>query len=61
MSISVDATSASQEILVITHAARGTGFMTLMPAKERDGKLVLSPREGESLKYVERVITTGHN
>ncbi len=59
MSVSVEA--ASDEILVITHAARGTGFMTLVPAKERDGKLVLSPRDGESLKYVEQVVKTGRN
>ena len=59
MSSNSTASSSSEEVIVITSASRGVGFMTVVPAKERDGKLVLSARDGQSLKYTERVASIG--
>ncbi len=49
------ANSSSEEVIVITSASRGLGFMTIVPATERGGLLVLCAREGKELRYTERL------
>ncbi len=56
MSVSLEA--VSEQVIVITSATRGLGFMTVVSAHDRGGKLVLTPREGsvlnETVKCVSR-------
>ena len=57
--MSVSLNTVSEQVIVITSATRGLGFMTVVSAQDRGGKLVLTPREGavlnETVKCVSRL------
>ena len=54
--MSVTLNNLSEQVIVITSATRGLGFMTVVSAQERGGKLVLAPREGAMLNETVRCV-----
>ncbi len=54
--MSVTLESLSEQVIVITSATRGLGFMTVVSAHDRGGKLVLAPREGAVLSETVRCV-----
>ena len=54
--MSVTLEKLSEQVIVITSATRGLGFMTVVSAEERAGKLVLVPRPGAVLNETVRCV-----
>ena len=55
--MSVTLENVSEQVIVITSATRGLGFMTVVSAHERGGKLVLAPRPGAVLHETVRCVS----